>query len=79
MNFTQNPENTVTIMKAAVLARTHISSIYKQRSKLGAFQHDGVWLIPVDSLRDYVKRRSARATEVLAPTPTLEPTQISQI
>jgi hypothetical protein len=80
MNFiNQDPKTAVTIMKAAVLARTHLSSIYKQRSKLGGFQRDGVWLIPIDSLRDYVNRRSTRARAVLAPTPTLEPNETSQL
>jgi hypothetical protein len=80
MSFTnQVPEAAVTIMKAAVLAKTHISSIYKQRAKLGAFQRDGVWMIPLESLRNYVERRSARAREVLTPIPTLQPDETPRL
>jgi hypothetical protein len=56
----------VTIMEAASIARVHLNSIYRLRSKLGAFKREGVWYIPVEALQDYIQRREARAREILS-------------
>jgi hypothetical protein len=61
------PES-VTILQAALIARVHVSNLYKLRDKLGAFKHDGVWRIPTDSLQKYIVERSARAREILCGT-----------
>jgi Helix-turn-helix domain len=56
----------VTIMEAASIARVHLNSIYRLRSKLGAFKREGVWYIPVEALDAYIQRREARAREILS-------------
>jgi hypothetical protein len=65
---TANPtqeDQAVSIMKAASIANVHISTIYKLRSKPGAFKRDDVWNVPMDSLRTYIQERTDRAHRVL--------------
>ena len=56
----------VTIMEAASIARVHLNSIYRLRSKLRAFKREGVWYIPTEALHDYIQRREDRAREILS-------------
>jgi hypothetical protein len=63
--------NSVTILQAALIARVHVSNLYKLREKLGAFKHEGVWRIPTETLQKYIAERSARAREILAGTPVV--------
>ena len=58
----------VNLMQAALLARVHVTNLYKMRSKLGAFKHQGVWHIPLASLEAYIQKREARARQILTPT-----------
>jgi hypothetical protein len=60
----------VTIMEAASIARVHLNSIYRLRSKLRAFKREGIWYIPVEALHDYIKRREVRAREILSQSTT---------
>jgi hypothetical protein len=59
----------VSIMDAALLAKTHVSNLYKQREKLQAFKHEGVWRVPKDALQGYIEDRQGRAKQVLAASP----------
>lgn len=62
-----NDSESVSVLQAALLARVNPTSLYKIRTKLGAFQQDGVWQVPVDNLQKYIAAREARAREVLTP------------
>jgi hypothetical protein len=68
--YIEVPSNTetqaVSLMKAASIGNLHLSTVYKLRSKLGAFQKDGVWYIPLESLNAYIQKRANRAREILA-------------
>jgi hypothetical protein len=44
----------VPFMRAATIANVHLSTIYKLRSKLGAFQRDDLWYIPLAALEQYM-------------------------
>jgi hypothetical protein len=56
----------VSLMKAASISNLHLSTLYKMRSKLDAFQQDGVWYIPLTSLNAYIQKRAERARQILA-------------
>jgi hypothetical protein len=56
----------VTLLQAALLARVHVTNMYRLRPKLGAFKRDGVWYIPAEALKSYIQRREARARQVLS-------------
>jgi len=56
-------------MDAAITARVHVSNMYRLRNKLGAVKRDGIWYIPVDSLKSYIQHRAERAQRVLATSP----------
>ena len=66
LNFTSQ---LVTLMDAAIMARVHVSNMYRLRNKLGAIKRDGTWYIPADSLESYIQRRAERAQRVLATSP----------
>jgi hypothetical protein len=55
----------VPFMRAAGIANVHLSTIYKLRSKLGAFQQDDLWYIPLASLEEYIEKRANRARSIL--------------
>jgi hypothetical protein len=55
----------VSFMRAASIANVHLSTIYKLRSKLGAFQQDDLWYIPLAALEEYMEERANRARSIL--------------
>jgi hypothetical protein len=72
-SFNTAPQpDAATLMQAAILARVHITNMYRLRSKLGAFKRDGVWCVPINSLKSYIQRREARAHAILEPPSLLE-------
>lgn len=60
-----NPLESLPMMKAATTARVHLMTLYRMRSKLGAFKQDGVWHIPTVALESYIQGRAARAREAI--------------
>ena len=61
----------VPFMQAANIANVHLSTIYKLRSKLGAFKQDDLWYIPLAALEEYIKERANRARRILDGSPVI--------
>jgi hypothetical protein len=61
----KNDKPAVSFMRAASIANVHLSTIYKLRSKLGAFQQDDLWCIPLAALEEYMEKRANRARIIL--------------
>lgn len=67
------PESSsLAVTEVAFLARVHISNLYRLRQRLGAFQENGSWRIPRDSLNRYIDNRLKRAAEILASAAAIE-------
>ena len=68
-------KSAVSFMRAANIANVHLSTVYKLRSKLGAFQQDDVWYIPLASLEAYMQKRANRARRILEGSPVVPAAQ----